>query len=53
MLKIRKALEEALRAGVPRPTIDRIAWIMKEASEGIVEDGPDRDVGSRNGDTPC
>jgi hypothetical protein len=42
ILKIRKALEAALATGrVPGVEIDRIAWIMKEASEGIVEDGPE------------
>jgi len=40
MLKIRKALEEALRVGVPRSTIDRISSIMTEANEGL-EEGPE------------
>ena len=41
MIKIRYAMEEALKVGVPRVTVDRILGFLADASDGIVEEGPE------------
>jgi hypothetical protein len=51
MIKIRYAMEEALKVGVPRVTVDRILGFLADASDGIVEDGPEPRANT-NGDAP-
>jgi hypothetical protein len=41
MIKRRYAMEEALKVGVPRVTVDQILGFLADASDGIVEDGPE------------
>lgn len=50
-VKMRHAFEEALCAGVARHDVERICAILKDATDEVMEDGPEPRA-STNGEAP-